>query len=375
MSKRTWRGTGLGSIGGRTITLDAVADAVGVSRATVSNAYNRPDQLSDALRQRILATALKMGYAGPDPAARSLRRGVTESIGVALTETLSYAFSDTAAIAFLHGLARRTEAVGMSLLLIPESPRQDAAAVRDAIVDGFVVYSMPDDDDHVAAIIGRQLPVVFVDQPAVPDANFVGIDNRAATRELMERLLEGGHRRLAVVSFPIGTDQQQGSADLTRQAAVTRAVTRERLTGYREAVEAAGLDWREVHVQERLRSDESEGYEAGMAILSASQRPSAVVAMSDHLALGVMAAARSMGVRIPEDLSVTGFDDIPAAGASRPGLTTVRQPLAEKGDIAADILLRLLSGRIAEEPEVHILPTSLVVRGSSQPARRSRRRV
>lgn len=357
----------------RPVTLNDVARVVGVSRATVSNAYNRPDQLSAALRERIMDTARQMGYAGPDPAARSLRRGVTESIGVALTETLSYAFSDSAAIGFLHGLARRTEAVGLSLLLIPAAPLEHPNVVRDAIVDGFVVYSMPDDDAHVGAVLERQQPAVFVDQPFVPGVHFVGVDNRAASRRLMEHLLERGHREVAVVSFPCGTDGARGRADLERQATTTRRVTRERLGGYRDALEAAGLGWQRIVVEERLRSDEDEGFDAGLSLLAERPRPTAIVAMSDHLALGVLRAARQLGVSVPGDLSVVGFDDIPAAAASSPGLTTVRQPLMEKGMLAAELLLRSLAAAAPLPAEVHALPTELLVRGSTGPAPRRRR--
>jgi DNA-binding LacI/PurR family transcriptional regulator len=350
--------------GGRQVTLEEIARIVGVSRATVSNAYNRPDQLSAALRERILETARELGYPGPDPAARSLRRGVAASIGVALTETLSYAFSDSAAIGFLHGLTRRIEPQGLSILLVPASPRRDAAVVRDAIVDGFVVYSMPADDPHVAAIQGRGQPVVFVDQPHVAGMHFVGVDIRAASRRLTEHLLELGHRRLAVVSFPLGPDMHRGPADLARQAAATREVTRDRLRGYRDAVEAHGLDWGRVRVEERLRSGADEGRDAGLVLLSARPRPTAVLAMSDHLALGVVEAAHQLGLRVPGDVSVVGFDDIPGAAAADPPLTTMRQPLAGKGEVAGELLLESLAGA-AREPQVRILPTELVTRGST----------
>jgi DNA-binding LacI/PurR family transcriptional regulator len=357
--------------GQRSVTLDEIARVVGVSRATVSNAYNRPDQLSAALRTRILDTARSLGYAGPDPAARSLRRGVARSIGVALTETLSYAFSDSAAIRFLHGLTRRLEPDGLSVLLIPASPLEDAAAVRDAIVDGFIVYSMPGDDPHVDAMLARGLPVVMVDQPHVPGIPFVGVDNRSSARLLAEHVLGLGHRRLGVVSFPMRTEVHRGPADLARQARATREVTRDRLAGYRDAVEAAGSDWSGVRVEERLRSDTDEGRDAGRALLASAPRPTAILAMSDHLAVGVVEAARDVGLRVPDDLTVVGFDDIPLASAAEVALTTIRQPLAERGELAGELLLAALSRRASFPSHTHILPTELVIRASSGPPRRS----
>jgi DNA-binding LacI/PurR family transcriptional regulator len=353
-------------------TLDELARIVGVSRATVSNAYNRPDQLSADLRERILRAAKTMGYSGPDPAARSLRRGVVASIGVVLTETLSYAFSDAAAIQFLHGLARQSESVGVSLLLIPASPRRDAAAVRDAIVDGFVVYSMPDDDPHVEAVAQRQLPTVFVDQPYRPGSHFVRIDNRGTAQEVAGVALAAGHARLAVVSFPCVSDDYRGPASLARQAAATRQVTRERLAGYRDAVAAHGLRWEDVLVDERPRSDEAEGRAAGLALLASAPRPTAILAMSDQLAFGVIDAARSLGLSVPEDLSVVGFDDIPRAALNDPPLTTVRQELMGKGVAAGELLMAALLGGQAAQPLERSLPTTLVIRSSVMPPGRGR---
>src|ERR671912_1118912 len=130
---------------GRRTTLKEVAAEVGVSPATVSNAYNRPDQLSPELRERVLETARRLGYPGPDPVARSLRTRQAGAIGLIFTETLSYAFRDPAAVAFLEGLGLACESAGSGLLLVPAAPGDgtDARIVHRAAVDGFVVYSMP----------------------------------------------------------------------------------------------------------------------------------------------------------------------------------------------------------------------------------------
>ena len=118
----------------------------------MSNAYNRPDQLSPELRKRVLDTARRLGYPGPDPVARSLRTRKAGAVGLLLTENLSYAFRDPGAVQFLEGLALACEDAGQGLLLIPASPeREDVAAVHRAGVDGFVVYSVPEDDPHLAA--------------------------------------------------------------------------------------------------------------------------------------------------------------------------------------------------------------------------------
>jgi DNA-binding LacI/PurR family transcriptional regulator len=144
-------------------TLQTVADAVGVSRSTVSNAYSRPDQLSIELRERILEAARRLGYAGPDAAARTLRRGKARAIGVVFTSTLSYAFTDPYAVQYLRGVAEAAERTGTGMLLVPVSLNDEAdaiAAINDAVVDGFSLYCLPDWHPALKAIQARGLPVV-----------------------------------------------------------------------------------------------------------------------------------------------------------------------------------------------------------------------
>src|ERR1044072_3335873 len=151
----------------RPATLASLAAELGVSRTTVSNAYNRPDQLSAPLRERVLEAARRLGYPGPDPVARSLRTRRAGAVGLLLTEALSYAFRDPVATGFLEGLALACERAGQGLLLIPVSPEPaDVAPVRPPGVDGFVVYSVREDDPHFLAVLERPVPTVVCDQPA-----------------------------------------------------------------------------------------------------------------------------------------------------------------------------------------------------------------
>ena len=165
-------------------TLASLAAELGVSRTTVSNAYNRPEQLSAALRERILATAERLGYPGPDPTARSLRTRRTGSFGVLLTEHLSYAFEDLASVDFLAGMAEASYGSNNSLTLVPVGPDtsvdQVAATqlVNQCVVDGFVVYSVAADDPYLLAAKNRRLPMVICDQPADEHSlPFVGLDD------------------------------------------------------------------------------------------------------------------------------------------------------------------------------------------------------
>ena len=359
-----------GGSGGRRVTLTRIAEEVGVSPMTVSNAYNRPDQLSEALRERIFETARKLGYHGPDPVGRSLRRQRTDVVGVLYSNPLSYAFDDPAAVSFLRGLSSVTEEADLGLLLVPAagggaSGERHPRAAAQAAVDGFVVYSMSDEEPLLEAALGRELPTVVVDQPFKKGVPFVGIDDEAAAREAAEYLLRLGHKRFAVVSFALSPNGREGLAGFGRQEAATFHVSRLRLRGYRDALENAGLHWSEVPVYECPGSARAFGYQAAGVLLSSKQRPTVILASSDQLALGVIERARQQGLSVPEDVSVVGFDDISAAASADPPLTTISQEHIEKGLLAGQILVSRLRGE--DGPSAGLLATRLVIRGSTSP--------
>ncbi len=357
------------------MTLQAVADEVGVSAKTVSNAFSRPDQLSAELRERVLATARRLGYPGPNPVAAGLRRGRVGAIGVVYDNGLSYAFDDPVTVELLAGATTVAEPAGAGLLLIPGSadPQRRDAAVTGALVDGLIVSSVSDDDPLLVAAIGRRLPLAVVDQPrpdrltalGAPGTPWVGVDDRSAAAALAEHLLGLGHRRLAVISFGMHREPVRRTlADEATQARATYAVTRDRLAGYRQAVLEAGLDWASVPVFHGEDSLPGIGEAGAAAVLATTPRPTALLCLSDRLAEGALRTAARLGLRVPEDLSVTGFDDAtPAAGL---GLTTVRQPTRGKGEWAARDLLDRMAGRAHPPPRT--LSTELVVRATTGPA-------
>lgn len=349
----------------RPATLASLAAELGVSRTTVSNAYNRPDQLSPELRERVLETARRLGYPGPDPVARSLRTRQAGAVGLLLTETLSYAFRDPAAIRFLEGLAMACEEAGQGLLLVPASPESDeretAAAVHRAGVDGFVVYSVPDDDPNLAAVLQRPLPTVVCDQPRVGTVDHVGIDDRAAMASLGAHLIGFGHRRIGVVCMRLGRDRYDGFVDPQRQRTAHFHVQRARLAGLADAFGEVLLDWNAVPVVERFDHTMASGASAATQLLDRDPGLTAIVCTSDILALGALAEVRRRGLRVPEDLTVTGFDGVPEA--ERAGLTTVSQPVLDKGRAAG----RLLLDRSSSGPRTVMLPTELVIRATCGP--------
>jgi DNA-binding LacI/PurR family transcriptional regulator len=324
------------------VTLQTIADRVGVSRTTVSNAFSRPDQLKEELRQRIMEVAEELDYPGPNPAARTLRRGRAGVIGVVFTEALSYAFADSYAVGFLRGLARVAEQSGTGLHLIGwPSPGMAEEVIGDAVVDGFCLFS-PEGHPLVETVLRRRLPVVTVDHPYVPGVPFVGVEDRVAACEVASYVLGLGHRRIAIVAAqPMAAHvrsnrPEAGWLDVDLAGDHRFGAGRARLAGYRDAGVKAGVDWSDVPIH-RTTNDREIARRAAEHILDLRPRPTAVLAATDEIAFGVLDVAVQRGIDVPGELSVAGFDDVPAAEPT--GLTTIRQPITEKGATAGRLLL------------------------------------
>ena len=346
---------------GRPTLLD-VARAVGVSRSSVSYAFSRPERVSPELRARVLAAAAELGYAGPDPAAATLRRGRAGALGVLFTEALSYAFADPAAVLFLQGIATVGERADVALTLLPVPPGAEGAlaAVRGSVIDGAIVYSLPEEHPAVLALAARRLPLVRVDMAPAPGALVVRIDDRGGARAVAGHVLARGHRDVGILADRLSADGFRGPADRARRRAATFPVARWRLAGYADALRAAGLDADAAPLFDCGGTTVEDGRAGALALLDCGRRPTAIVAMTDQLARGALRAAAERGLRVPADLAVAGFDDLPEAAAADPPLTTVRQDHLAKGTKAAELLLA------AElEPREVVLPTRLVVRAST----------
>jgi DNA-binding LacI/PurR family transcriptional regulator len=354
----------------RRATLQTIADDVGVSRATVSNAYNRPDQLSAGLRQRILDAADRLGYRGPDAAARMLRTGQMGAIGLLFTEDLRYVFNDPDTMLFMRGVAETSALAGSGLTLLPVPPGMDAAAsaVGSVAADGHLVFSVADDHPALSMLVAAGRPLVIVDEPDLGDrTSFVYIDDHAGAALAADHLIQLGHRRLGVMLGRLGSEVVSGRVSAARETETTVRVARRRIAGYRSAMVAAGLDPATLILWEAGGNDPDSARTATMALLEAHPEITGLLCFSDQIAIGASQAAVRSGRRVPADLSVVGFDDVPRAGLWDPALTTVRQPLLDKGRVAADLLLELIDGRPARRIE---LPIELVVRESSAPPRR-----
>jgi DNA-binding LacI/PurR family transcriptional regulator len=338
------------------ITLQTIADRLGVSRMTVSNAFSRPDQLSASLRRRILAIADELGYAGPDPAARALVRGSTGAVGVLLTDSLSYAFNDEVATGFLGAVVDELAPSGLALTLLTSDEEAGTTPARDVAIDGALIYSCRPRSTGRDWLVRRGLPLVTVDQTPVTGVSSVNVDDRGGARAAAEHVVGLGHRQVAIVTLaPPRPDDGPAHAE------------DERMRGWLEALTAAGISPSVTEVQ--VHSD-ADAEAVAIELLAGDDPPTAVLCFSDLLAIGVLAAARARGLDVPGDLTVVGFDDSPVGRRSEPTLTTVRQDVAEKGRLAAAALIDTIERtRTGKKPKVrhHLLPTELVVRHSSGP--------
>jgi len=350
------------------LTLDSVAAAAGVSRMTVSNAYNRPDQLSAATRAHVLKVAAELGYAGPDPAGRSLRRRRAGTVGVLLTEQLPYAFADAGLISFLHGVATELGDAGYALLLVPTEGNTEHALVRNAIVDGFIVATLAGRDPAVADVMARKLPIVTWGNLRLPGMPRVGVDNAKAAQDAGRHLVELGHQRFGVVTFGASRAPDPAIDDATAALDVpgTYLAMRQRISGFRRALVDAGISPDSVTVINASANSRGAGQRALTELLALSPTPTAVFAVTDVLALGALQGAISTGVDVPGALSIVGFDDIDDAARSTPPLTTVSQGLLGQGRLAARLVLDAVAGKSTAAPQVRC---ELVVRASTGPPR------
>jgi DNA-binding LacI/PurR family transcriptional regulator len=332
-----------------------VAREAGVSKTAVSFAFNSPERLSAETAMRIREVADALGYR-PNPVARMLTQRQTMTLGVLTPQALAVIFSNPFFALFSEGVAQAAEELGYELHFISPLHGSLARAVDRSTVDGVVAIGLSADHPEVGQIRGAGLPMVLVDSDDLPEHSSIVVDDEAGARAAAEHLLALGHRDVLVLAVE-GAVATSGAPD-------PRGVSERRLRGYRAAFAAAGVELPDAH-QVAGRASIDGGSSAFLRAWAAGSRPTAVLAMSDAMAIGAMRAARELGVRIPGDLSVVGFDDIDLAGHVDPPLTTVHQPIRQKGADAVRLLLAEVEQPGASRPEHVRLATRLVVRGST----------
>jgi DNA-binding LacI/PurR family transcriptional regulator len=346
------------------VRLADVAKAAGVSHGTASNVFSRPEIVREQVRERVKAAAAKLGYAGPDPKGRLLRAGKVNAIGVATAEPLSNFFDDPYARVVMSGISEACDATGAGIALVSAANDEHLAwNIRSALVDGFIVFCLEGGSRLVELTRERGLPFVALDF-GIDDETVaaLGVDDVAGARLAAGHLAGLGHRRFAILSLEFN-DGGHGPASYERAMNAVYTGTRDRLAGYFEAISQAGIDPPTVPIYETLNDEATT--RAGLEYFFASGNPpTAILCMSDKVALIALEWLAARGVSVPGDVSVIGFDGVPEGRHSEPPLSTIAQPMTEMGRRAVEMILSF-DGTIRRET----MDIELVVRGSTAPPR------
>jgi len=326
-------------------TLEDVASAAGVSTATVSRCLNEPGKVSEKTRQRVMQAVSKLNYS-PNFGARAIAANRTGIFG-AIIPTMENAIFARGIEAFQKSLVDKN-----ATTLVASSaydPEQEAQQIRTMVArgaDGLLLIGTERRPEIYTFLSERNIPTVIAWAcSADKTQSYVGFDNRAASERLVARAIRMGHRSFACISAPTGTNDR----------------ARDRVLGTRQAITSAGLDAAAMPVIETDYSIEN-GREAFRQIAATAPLPSLVICGNDVLAVGAIQAAKSAGLDVPGDVSITGFDDIELATVISPALTTVHVPHRQMGQLAGDTLYSLV--RDAEGPIRIELETRIVERGS-----------
>jgi len=336
------------------ITSQDVADLAGVSRTTVSFVLNNVQRfnISTETRKKVLEAAEVLGYV-PLASAQALASNTARAIGLVMTRSPQYISSDAFMPQIIAGMLDivKEQKLGLLIELVePGEQRQTyLKLIRAKHIDGMILLTPRNDDEGLVELQELNIPAVVMGRLiSATGLSSVDIDNRAAARTAVEHLIGLGHRRIGCIL----------------NAPVPYSSAYERLAGYQDALAQYGI----TPEQNWIKSadfDPMSGYTQMKLLLEEANRPTAVFIASDNVAIGAMLAMRDNGVRVPEDISIVGFDDIPSARFFAPPLTTIRTPARELAQKSCFLLLDLISGRV--KPPVHLtVETELIIRQSSQ---------
>lgn len=330
------------------MNLEDIAKKAGVSRSTVSRVVNGENHVNAKTRHRVLEVIEQEGYT-PNPAARMLVTRRSQVIGVMIPSVGGFVFDDSFYFpTLLHGISEVTNPRDYAMLLWmgvekSDSGRFSRRVLSNRLMDGLIIASPETDSPLIEQMMQSGVTFVVTERSGYREAeiNFVTIDNVQAGQTAVEHLIGLGRRRIATITGHLN------NVDAF-----------DRLQGYRLALESADLPYDENLIRNGRFLLEG-GYEAMMSLLDC--QPDAVFIQTDQMALGALQALRQAGIRIPEDIAIVGFDDLPSARNSIPMLTTVRQPVQQKGFLAAGLLIDLIEARVST-PQHIMLPTELVIR-------------
>lgn len=345
------------------MSLKQLALKLGVSTATISNAFSRPDQLSTKLRDRILKEAEEVGFHGPNLASRMLRSGKSNVIGIMLSDSLKYSFSDSIANQMLQGVAEVLVENDKHMLLLSTQVESIGQRLAESLPDGFIFYGTSEygtvEKPAVNRIIKTGRPVVLVDFE-LENTSSVNINNEQAAYNIAKHALPDQNLEIVVLGLKL--------IDVGRVCRLTqddmdmdyKEITRSRLKGFIKAAQEKSYEIKAESVWHMPVNDHQHATIAAREALTKTPRPNILLCMSDIIALSAISVAKELKLNIPEDIVITGFDGIPEAAASNPTLTTVCQQSIEKGKVAAELLL---SGDTNKQI---ILDTKIKIRNSSK---------
>ncbi len=331
----------------RGVTIKDVAQKAGVSVSTVSKVLNQNYPVSEKTRKKVLKAIQELNYT-PNPTARSLVLKKTHTIGVILPDIHGDFFSE-----IIKGIDKKAREFGYHVLLT--SSHSNLKELDEALlslvngkVDGLIIMNPTLRTSYVETRLLKKMPVVLLNCCGdIQNADVILIDNYTGAYNLTKHLIKHGHRKIAVITGPVDNFDSI-----------------ERLKGYKDALREAGIE----PVQEfEFRGDftKETGYEVMKAILALPEKPTAIFALNDDMAIGAVQFAKKMGIKIPQDIAIVGFDDIPMAEYIQPSLTTVRVPMDKVGVLAAEKLFKRIR-KEEEKPKFTktILETTLIVRES-----------
>ena len=352
----------MGPLSSNRPTLADVATAAGVSVSTASLAFSGAGPIAQATRERVLEAAKELSYSGPNPLGRQLRRGRSGIVGVVIGDALRRAFREPVSAQVLDGLVATLGPLDLGVLLIPGTSDPSGNAVdpliESAAMDvAVLMWGGSNADPKLTALRRRGIPTVVLEGLPMDDVATIGIADRRGMTELTRHVLDLGHTRIATVTLPFNAERGDGLVDPDTRP-LDWEITRRRLAGILDA----GV--RPVAVYETPASLVEHGRTAGLTLLGSPDRPTAVLAQSDLLAAGVVLAARELGLRVPQDVSIAGFDGLDLPWVAPDVLTTVVQPLEDKGVAIGHAVEAMLAGDVPPAVE---LPVTLRVGTTTGP--------
>jgi DNA-binding LacI/PurR family transcriptional regulator len=317
-------------------TLKSVAKELGVSNATVSNAFNRPDQLSKKRRDDILESCEKMGYSGPNKAAQSLRNGRFNIVALVLPDSVEYMITDPVASNFVKGVSSVLEQSKVNLLLF-SGTSENINAVSD-FVDGFICYGSPRNTKLIDQLRTTTKKVVTADFDIDRKAS-VGIDNEQAAYEIAKLAIKSTDDAIAILGLRLLDSNVTCRVYDLPSSDFTCSIAHQRLSGYQRAIKELDVNLRADRVWNIPESKHNSALIAAREALTSTPRPNVLLCMSDLIALAAIKEINAMGLNIPADIRVVGFDGIDEALRSTPPLTTVHQNSEKKGIKAAELFI------------------------------------